>query len=111
MAAGHLPGHRAAPVVADEVEAVEPECVGHAQHVGQQLGRPVGLDLGRAGAGRVAPLIERARPVAGLGQGGDLGRPRQRGLGEAVQEEHRLAVLGPVDASVEGERPDRDVDA
>jgi hypothetical protein len=51
--------------MADEIEARPAERVGDPQHVADQLLGPVGADLGRADARRVAALVERDRAIPG----------------------------------------------
>ena len=53
------PRHRAAPVVADEVEAVDAERVGEPDRVRRELSIPYVVDVRRPRAGRVAALIGR----------------------------------------------------
>ena len=94
MAAGDLPGHRRPPVVTHQVEAVTPELVGDGQHVVDQVGHGVGPDVGGPGPRRVAPLIGSYGPVAGLAESVELVAPRPRALGEPVQQQDQLTVLG-----------------
>ena len=74
-----------------------PHGVGDGQDVGDELVDAVVLHRGGPGSGRIAPLVEGERPVAGRAEGVELVVPRERGLGEAVEEEHGPAVgAGPV---------------
>ena len=107
--AGQGPRHVGAPVVADDVG---PRDVERRQQVRGHLGqarRRVGRHLVGPGAGGVAQLVGRVGTQPGLGEQRRHRRPRQRRLREAVQQEHRPPVLGPVDPHVEGQITDVDL--
>src|SRR5919206_473638 len=104
MRGGGHPGHRRAPVVADEVEAWPAERVGDRHHVADQLLGHVGLDLRRADAGRVAALVDGDRAVPRRGEHRELMLPLLGGFGEAVQQEDGASVHGAGGERVE--RPD-----
>ena len=87
---GQIPGDDPAPVVPDQVEGLGPHGVGQRQDVVGQPVQPIGLHLGRLGQRRVAPLVERQHPIAGVGQPGGHRRPRRGSLREPVQrDDHR----------------------
>ena len=92
VVAAERPRHPGAGVVADDVERVEPERVGHAEHVAGELVHRERGDVVDARAGRVAPLGERDGVVAGGGERVELRDPARRGLRDAVQQDHRAAV-------------------
>ena len=77
MAARHLPRHRAAPVVADEVEPLDAEGVGEAEDVADEPLDAVLRHVGGSGARRVAPLVGSDGAVPGGGQSVELVPPRQ----------------------------------
>ncbi len=103
MPAGHLPRHRSTPVVTDQVEPLGPDRIGHRQHITDEARRRIGRLLGRPGSGRVAPLIGSDHPVAGRYESRHLVVPRLGRLGEAVQQQHHLAVGIALDHRVEQE--------
>src|SRR5947209_4007549 len=80
------------PVVADEVELVAAHVVGNGEHVGDEARHGVGGDVGGPGAWRVTPLVGSDRPVAGVGQRGQLRPPGIRGLGETMEEDDEPAA-------------------
>ena len=100
-APGQLPRHRAAPVVADQVETIVTERRRQPEHVTHERVTGVGLDGRRPGAGRVTPLVRRGHAVARVGQRTDLVAPRPRRLGEPVQQQHQFSVVRPGEAHVE----------
>ena len=77
MATRHLPRHGAAPVVADEMEALDAELVGEAEDVADQPLDAVLPHVGRSGARRVAPLVRSDGLVPGGSQGAELVPPRE----------------------------------
>ena len=109
VGAAYAPGHRRAPVMADEMELVPAEPVGDRQRVGDQMVHLVVLDTLGPPPGRVAPLVGRDGPVAGVTQRRKLRPPLPRRLREPVQQEHKLAVGRPRGPGVENELPDGDL--
>ena len=107
MPARHLPRHGAAPVVTDEVDPLDPELVGEAEHVVDEPLDAVLPHVGGAGARRVAPLVGSHGAVPGVSQGLELVPPRERRLRETVQQEHELSVGRALRPGVEHEVPDR----
>ena len=110
MPARYLPRDGPAPVVADEVEPLDAEGVGEAEHIADKPLDAVLLYVGGSGARRVAPLVRSDDAVPGSSQGVELIPPRERRLREPVQQEHELAAGRPVRPRVEHEVPDRQLD-
>ncbi len=100
-ATGQLPGHRAAPVVTNQMEAVVTERGRQSEHVADERVTGIGLGGGRSCAWRIAPLIGCGHAIARIGQRTDLVAPRPRRLREAMQQEDQLAVVGTGEAYVE----------
>src|SRR6185503_8210644 len=95
-------GDLAAPVVADEVETGVAEGVHDPDRVGDQQVGGVVLGPGRARASGIAALVRGDGAVAGGAQRLELRAPHAPRLGEAVQQQRRLAIRRPCD--VDGER-------
>ena len=110
MAPGDLPCDPAAPVVADEVEPIDPEGVGEAEHVPDEPVEAVLPRLGGPGPGRVTPLVGRDGAIPGRRQRRELVAPRVGRLREAVEEQDELAVVRTLDSGVEDETPDRQLE-
>jgi hypothetical protein len=92
--------------VADDVDARQ---VQRGQQVGgdlREVGQRIGADLGRPRAGGVAQLVGRIGAQFRLGEQRRDGGPLQRRLREAVQQQHRPAVVRTVDPHVEGQVAD-----
>jgi hypothetical protein len=92
---GEPPGQGGAPVVADHRGPPHPKDVEHAGDIGDQDPQLVRLDVGRAGRLAEAAQVGGEHPHAGAGQGLHLVAPELPGVGEAVQQHHRRAILGP----------------
>src|SRR5262249_57808658 len=90
---GDLPRGPAAPVVADEVETVDPELVGEAQDVAHEPVEAVLPHVAGPGPGRVAPLVGCDGAIPRGAQRPELMAPREGRLREAVQQEDRRAVI------------------
>jgi hypothetical protein len=75
VVAGHGPRHRAAEVVADQVDLVRLEGVDDAEHVVDQMGHGVGGRVVGPGAGGVAALVDGDGPAALGGEGIQLRGP------------------------------------
>ena len=106
----HDPGQHAAPVVAHQVEGLHLHAVGERQDVAHEvLGRVV-TDLGRAGAGAVAPLVGRHGPVPGPAERRQLVAPGPRRLGEAVEEQDPPALVRAAGPAREDEAAGRDLE-
>src|SRR6202035_2769152 len=69
---GSGPGHRCAPVMADDGGSGLAKCLDDAHQVGHQLGDPVVVDVRGLGRAAVAALVDRDCPVAGVGESGQL---------------------------------------
>ena len=102
------PRELAAPVVADQVEALRAERAGDRERVGDEELDPVRVDPARARARRVAALVRRAGAVARGGERAQLRAPGVPRLREAVQQEHQLAAGRPRDVGREREPVRRD---
>jgi hypothetical protein len=101
VVAGDRPRDRAAEVVAHEVGRVAAEGVDHADDVVDEVGHGVGGRVVGAGAGGIAALVDGHRAIAPVGEGGELGRPAPRRLGEPVEQEDHRPVRGPRGAGPE----------
>src|ERR1043165_5739637 len=93
MLAGYAPRGAAAPVVADEMEAREPELRRDLHRVVDQPVEDIVVGVRRIGprAGRIAALAWRYRAIAGVGQRHDLMIPMMEGFGKAVQQQNGRA--------------------
>ena len=102
---GEGPGHRAAPVVADDDRALPPEVADEPQHVGRQQLELVAGHAFRLVALTVAAQVRRD-DLEALGQGRDLAPPGVPELREAVQQhdERALACRHVVEAHFSGLR-------
>ena len=87
----HAPSNRAAPVVADDGEAIHAERIGELEHVADQLVGRVSLDLLRLGRSAIAALVRRDTPIA-VGQMRDLVAPGPVAFGKAMQEDQRGCI-------------------
>ncbi len=85
-AIGHAPGDRAAPVVTDDGESLDPQRIGEQEHIAHQLVGRIGFHLLRLGRPAIAALVGRdaAKPV---GEMRDLVAPGAVAFGKAVQED------------------------
>lgn len=104
---GGGPGHRRAPVVADDHGLAFAERLHDADHVVDQPVDAVVLEPGELRRTTVAALVDRHRAVAGGGQRVELMPPRVPGLRETMHQQHQrpLPLLDGMDAgSVDGEQ-------
>ena len=110
MAAGHLPGQGAAPVVADQHRLVGAQSIDQRHHVGHQPALPVGVHLGGAAGFTVAAQVRGHRVVPGLRQRRQLITPGGPAFRETVQAKHQrrpgFAGLGDEEVhSIGGQAP------
>ncbi len=106
----HRPGDRRAPVVSDQVEALPAEVLGDGQHIAEEFLHPVVGHLLRPHTGGIAALIRGDREALGTAEHRQLLAPLHRRLREAVQQQHRTAVLGTGRQRVELPGRSRDLD-
>ena len=102
------PGNDPAPVVAHQRGPGATGVIDKADNVGRQNVERVISDARRFVTRVVTALVGGDDPVAGFGQRADLTPPAEPGLGEAVQQDDRLALLGPRlgDMQIHPVRPD-----
>ena len=110
VTAGHMPRDRRAPVVTDEVEAIDAQHIGHRDDIGHQVLGPVMIHADGTGSGRVAPLVGRDRAIAGHAERVELGAPFEAALREPVEEKHGLAACRSRGEGVEREPAHEDLE-
>ena len=108
VADGGEPSDRAAPVVPDEVSALDVEGVEQADDVAGEFVDRVVLDALGARGGRVSAQVRGDDAVAGVGELRCDETPLGVRLGEAVQQHHRRAVIGAGHGDVERQVVDGD---
>ena len=96
------PGDRAAPVVADQREALEPERLGEREHVLDQPVGPVILDVLRPVRAGEAALVGHDQPELVLQPRRDPAPGAVR-FRKAVEQDDRRRVLRPAERDVEGD--------
>ena len=95
--------------MAHEVDRAAAEGVDEAEDVVDEVGHGVGGRVVGAGAGGVAALVDGHGAIPGVGEGGELGRPAPRRLGEPVEQEDHGRLLGPGGAGPERVPADREL--
>ena len=78
-----------APVVADDVRALDLQRVQNRDRVGDAAANAIVVDLFRLARLAEAAQVGRDHAQSGAREGRDLVAPEPRGVGEAVQQEHR----------------------
>jgi hypothetical protein len=95
MPGGQRPGHRATPVVTDDVETIRSGLVGQRHDVGGEPLEAVGPPTAGPSTRRVAPLVRGQDSVPLAGQQRRQVVPRAARLGKAVQSDHQIALPRP----------------
>jgi hypothetical protein len=88
---GEGPRDRRAPVVPDQREPLEPQRVGDALQIGEQVGDRVVLDRGRLVGIAEPAQVGRDHAAPGCDQRGHLLAPHEVGIGPAVEQHDRFA--------------------